>query len=167
MGFGDMEAFNKALLAKQLWRLITNPSSLVSQVLGARYYPHGKALDATLGPRPSYTWYSICGAKDIILAGTRWLVGNGTSIDIYGNLDGFRRWILRLRTFAVITMKPENPSVTKVGDLIDHENKAWHEELIREIFVAYDVESILSIPLSEKWPNDKLVCTIHRMGYFQ
>lgn len=82
MGFRDMEAFNKALLAKQLRRLITNPSSLVCQVLGARYYPYGRALDATLGPWPSYTWCSIWGAKDIILAGTCWLVVNGTSIHI-------------------------------------------------------------------------------------
>lgn len=66
----------------------------------------------------------------------------------------------------MITMKSENPSVTKVGDLIDYDNKAWHEELIREIFVPYDVESILSIRLSEQWPNDKLVWHYTSNGIF-
>jgi len=51
IGFRDMKSFNKALLAKQLWSLITHPSSLVSQVLGAKYFPNGPILDATLGPR--------------------------------------------------------------------------------------------------------------------
>ncbi|GAU40964.1 hypothetical protein TSUD_187210 [Trifolium subterraneum] len=41
MGFRDLRAFNEALLAKQGWRLITQPTSLVAQVLKAKYYPKG------------------------------------------------------------------------------------------------------------------------------
>ncbi|KAL0297948.1 UNVERIFIED_CONTAM: hypothetical protein Sangu_2462500 [Sesamum angustifolium] len=39
LGFRSLEAFNVAMLAKQLWRLITKPQCLLSQALRAKYYP--------------------------------------------------------------------------------------------------------------------------------
>lgn len=37
MGFRRLEAFNKALIAKQTWRIMTNPESLVASIHKARY----------------------------------------------------------------------------------------------------------------------------------
>ena len=39
LGFKDLQLFNKALLAKQVWKLITQPNLLVSKVLKEKYYP--------------------------------------------------------------------------------------------------------------------------------
>ena len=73
--------------------------------------------------------------KDVLVAGTRWLVGNGNQIDIWGS-----RWLPRPKSFAVITAKPENPPGTKVRDLIDYANFTWREDLIRDTFIPYDAE---------------------------
>lgn len=54
LGFRHMESFNKALLAKQLWRLISNPESLVARVLKARYFKDQDIMEASLGSNPSY-----------------------------------------------------------------------------------------------------------------
>lgn len=59
MGFRDLIDFNKALLAKQIWRIILYPDSLVAKVLKARYFKHTDIMDATLGSNPSYIWRSI------------------------------------------------------------------------------------------------------------
>ena len=54
MGFRNLQAFKLAMLAKQGWRLLMNPNSLVARVYKAKYYPHGGVLNASLGSRPSY-----------------------------------------------------------------------------------------------------------------
>ncbi|KAL0449472.1 UNVERIFIED_CONTAM: putative mitochondrial protein [Sesamum latifolium] len=82
LGFRSLKAFNKAMLAKQLWRLITKLQCLLSQVLKAKYYPSTSSLEAKVGYRPSLTWRSIINSKDIITAGSRWAIGSGTSIKI-------------------------------------------------------------------------------------
>ncbi|GJU09942.1 reverse transcriptase [Tanacetum coccineum] len=83
MGFRHMKAFNKALLAKQCWRLITMEKSLPARILKARYYPRNSLLDARIGYRSSFVWRSLCSAQDIIRRGQRWNVGNGIKVRIW------------------------------------------------------------------------------------
>lgn len=46
LGFHNLQDFNMVLLAKQLWRLITQPNLMMSKVLKAKYYPSGGILNA-------------------------------------------------------------------------------------------------------------------------
>ncbi|KAL0459962.1 UNVERIFIED_CONTAM: putative mitochondrial protein [Sesamum latifolium] len=68
LGFRNLEASNLALLAKQLWRLLSRPDSLISRVLRAKYFPHSHLFDARLGARPSFTWRSIMAAMALFWA---------------------------------------------------------------------------------------------------
>jgi hypothetical protein len=51
MGFLDMECFNLALLAKQVWRLLAEPESMCARVPRAKYFPSGDLLNAVLKKR--------------------------------------------------------------------------------------------------------------------
>ena len=59
MGFKDLKVFNDALLGRQAWRLLREPSSLLARVMKAKYYPHCDFLEASLGHSCSYSWSSI------------------------------------------------------------------------------------------------------------
>ena len=82
MGFKDLKAFNLALLAKQGWRIIQNPDSLLHRVLKAKYFKSTSFLEAQLGSNPSYTWRSLMEAKSIVERGMRWSIGNGRSVNV-------------------------------------------------------------------------------------
>ncbi|KAF5445540.1 hypothetical protein F2P56_034586 [Juglans regia] len=49
LGFGDLRCFNLALLSKQGWRILQNPTSLVAQVLKQKYFNKGDLLEAKFG----------------------------------------------------------------------------------------------------------------------
>ncbi|KAK9666078.1 hypothetical protein RND81_14G158900 [Saponaria officinalis] len=59
LGFRHLEDFNTSMLAKQLWRLLKHPNTLVARLMKARYYPTTSPLEASVGHHPSYTWRSI------------------------------------------------------------------------------------------------------------
>jgi hypothetical protein len=85
MGFRDLVLFNKAMLAKQGWRILQNPSSLMTTIIKAKYFPHGDFLNASLGNKPSFAWRSIWHAKELLSQGLLWRVGDGQSIKIWGD----------------------------------------------------------------------------------
>ncbi|KAK4383356.1 putative mitochondrial protein [Sesamum angolense] len=69
LGFRNLEAFNLALLGKQLRHLLSRLESLVSKVLKAKYYPRIHLFEAQIGTRPSYTWRSLFAAFELLKAG--------------------------------------------------------------------------------------------------
>ncbi|KAL0442132.1 UNVERIFIED_CONTAM: putative mitochondrial protein [Sesamum radiatum] len=76
--FPDLLAFNQAMLAKQLWLIISNPTSLAARILKALYFPNTSILEAKIGYRPSYAWRSISSAIPLICAGLQWRIGSGS-----------------------------------------------------------------------------------------
>ena len=111
MGFRNLQAFNLAMLAKQRWRLLSNPHSLVTRIYKAKYYLHGDVLNSQLGSNPSYAWRSIFNSLEVIKRGTRWKVGNGKVIHICED-----KWLPTPSTYTIISP----PRI-----LIDSESRRW------------------------------------------
>lgn len=54
LNFRDLEVFNKALVAKQVWRCLQNPNLLASCVMQSKYFPDSNILDADNEAKSSY-----------------------------------------------------------------------------------------------------------------
>ncbi|KAG8474149.1 hypothetical protein CXB51_033836 [Gossypium anomalum] len=85
MGFRDLFLFNKAFLAKQVWRLLTQSECLLSKVFKSRYYPYADILSIKIRSYPSLTWRSICGARDLFDDELLWRIGNGAKVNIWND----------------------------------------------------------------------------------
>ncbi|CAA0394673.1 unnamed protein product [Arabidopsis thaliana] len=83
LGFKDLQKFNKALLAKQAWRILKNPSSLLARLYKTLYYPTSSYLQALNGSAASYGWRSIQEGKTILQQGLRVRIGNGENTKIW------------------------------------------------------------------------------------
>ena len=66
MGFRDLQLFNKALLARQGWRILQHPNSLVYRFLKAKYFPHTSFLEALIPNNVSYIWWSLCESRHVL-----------------------------------------------------------------------------------------------------
>lgn len=82
MGFRNIKEFDDALLAKQYWHLICDPSSLWAQFLKAQYFPTCSFLEANKGDRTSWTWSSLLMGRDLLLNGTHWKIMRGKDVRV-------------------------------------------------------------------------------------
>jgi hypothetical protein len=140
MGFRDLESFNLALLAKQIWRLLLEPDSLCARVLRARYYPDVKLLNAKLKSGSSFTWQSILAGLKCFKQGYIWRVGDGSQINIWED-----HWTPSSHNLRIMTPRGNN-LITTVEELINPITGYWDEELIRDLFWPVDVNRIFQIP---------------------
>lgn len=59
LGFCELVNFNQALLAKQGWRSLGFPNSLIARMFKACYFLDSDFVHAQVGSTPSFTWQPI------------------------------------------------------------------------------------------------------------
>lgn len=98
LGFKDFIIFNQALIAKQAWRLLSDPFSLTGRPLKYKYHKGTDFLHAQTGKGSSAIWQSIIWGRDSLLLGLRWQVGDGQKIRIFQD-----PWFPRPNSFRPVT----------------------------------------------------------------
>ena len=161
MGFRDLQLFNKALLARQGWRLLQQPQALVTRFLKARYFPNTSFLEARLSGNVSYIWRSIYESRKVLRSSLRWRVGTRTGINVWNDA-----WLPCPSTFKVITPVRVLDIGATVDSLIDENLMCWNVNLLKEVFLPRDMKVIQQIPLSLRRPCDKLIWTGTSNGKF-
>ena len=143
LGFRDLHSFNMAMLARQGWRLLQNPSSICARALEAKYHPGRSIIEAPPQNGMSYAWRNILKGVQLLKKGITWRVGDGRNINIWKD-----PWLPRGITRRVITLQGRN-LVTRVAELIDPITNGWDKDLVCQTFNAEDAKIILQIPIYE------------------
>jgi hypothetical protein len=152
LGFHDLELSNLALLAKQGWRLLQQPNTLVAKIFREKYYPQGNFLEANLGRRSSYAWRSIWNARPLLEDGLIWRVGNGESIQIWGD-----RWIPSKGSHWIQSPVQTLPMDAKVSALLDLDTGWWKIDLVNALFNAEEAKAICGMAVCPQRMKDQLV----------
>lgn len=152
LDFCHLQDFNKAMLAKQGWRLLTKPESLCARVLKHRYYRNTDFLHVTKGHNSSFSWQSIIEGHIVLRYGVQWRIGNGEWVNAW--LDPWIPGDLNLRPYGPM---PEGGENVRVVDLIDWSAGCWCREVLQNHFIQADIERICSIILSLLAEEDKIM----------
>nr|XP_023875263.1 uncharacterized protein LOC111987752 [Quercus suber] len=113
------------------------------------------------GYNPSYAWRSIHSSLEVIRRGTRWRVGNGKMIHIWED-----KWLPTPTTYKPISPPCFFDDFPMVSALIDLDTKRWKADLVKTIFLPFEADTILSIPLCYSLPDDKLIWLGNTKGAF-
>ncbi|KAA3482034.1 RNA-directed DNA polymerase, related [Gossypium australe] len=104
LGFHNLDKFNIALLAKQGWRLVNFPNSLLSRVLKAKYYQKFGFYQCSIG-KFTFAYLEEVGTRD--------------RISVWDDL-----WILEAENDR-LQNETNNENIKSVSDLIDADNRKW------------------------------------------
>ena len=113
-------------------------------------------MEAKLGYRPSYVWRSLLAARDVILEGTQWRVGDGTKIEVSS-----LRWLSHKPVFM-----GEEMLSAKVSEFIDTNTWQWNRLKVCETFAPRTRKEILAIPLNRSCSRDCLIWKENRRHEF-
>ena len=144
MGFKDLALHNDAILAKQVWCLLHNKTSLFYKVFKARFFPNYSIMEATDSRSGSYAWRSLLMGRDVLQRGARWQVGNGRTIKIWHH-----GWIPRKNSPFMASYQIESMGEAMVSSLIKESSRQWNEELIDSIFSHEEAALIKKIYIFE------------------
>ena len=141
MGFKDLEKFNEVMLAKQVWRLLTDHTSLFYRVFSSKYFPNGSILDAKPSSG-SYAWQSIVKALPLIKSCVLWMVRDGKQIKFFGE-----RWLPGEEPAKVISPSNSISTDWTVSRLLVPNGASWNNQLVDAMFLPFEAQRIKGIPI--------------------
>jgi hypothetical protein len=159
MGFRDFQLFNQAMLAKQGWRLLSNPNSLCAKVLKGKYYHDTNFLEARTKRNSSHVWRAILHGREVLKEGLIKRVGDGSTIRAFED-----PWIPANFSRKPLARRNET-TITMVDELIDDVAGEWIEDKVYGNFITTDARASCSIPLGRN-AEDTWAWTYEKSGIF-
>ena len=74
------------------------------------------------------------------------------------------KWLPTPITYKVISHTQDFDDYPMVSSLINDDSKSWKVNLVRELFLPFEAETILRILLSFSLPDDKIIWVGSRRG---
>jgi hypothetical protein len=164
LGFRDIEPFNLALLARQAWRVLQEPTSLSARVLKAIYFESSDFLSAQLGSSPSRIWRAILDGRDVLKQGLIRRIGTGDDTKVWS-----MNWIPRDGLMQPVCYTSDTPPAM-VSELINQTTKTWDMQALKRHLLPVDWEHVMRIPLMTRRQAGGKISghgTMKKQGYSQ
>lgn len=102
----------------------------------------------------------IC-AKDLLKDRIRWRVDNEKNLRIWGD-----KWLLSPSSFKIQSPTKNLHDTTLVKELLGDGGSGWNIPLVLNTFWSEEAEFILSILISKRGGEDKLIWGLNSKGIF-
>ncbi|KAL5560692.1 hypothetical protein UlMin_036903 [Ulmus minor] len=154
-----LRLFNRAILAKQAWRIHTQPTSLAARVLKGFYFHKSSFLQIKANSSSSFVWRSILWGRELYKQGLRLKIGSGQDTYIYHDY-----WLPRDGVFKISSSQVLG-NFEKFSSLITTTG-VWDSTLIRASFHEDEADAILSLPLPRRTTPDTLLWHYNKSGHY-
>ena len=119
--------------------LVHQKDTLQFKVFKVKFFPDGTIFYAGVPTNCSYAWQSTLQAREVILRGAIWRVGDGASINIWEH-----RW-LPFTTSSKVLSPRGNTNVVWVKELMVPNSSVWDLDLLDRTFIPCEAEEIKRI----------------------
>ncbi|XP_074323028.1 uncharacterized protein LOC141659976 [Apium graveolens] len=161
LGFRDLHGFNLALLGKQVWRICSNPDSLVARLFKARYFLSNHILNAKKGSGSSFEWNGIWEAKEQLKKGFRWILGDGKDIRIFHD-----PWLRGKGDYCVEDNHLNGIRNESVSCYFRPQTNDWDVHKVQRDFHDSDVQLILQTRIPQNRARDKVAWMASNTGEY-
>lgn len=160
LGFREIVQFNDALLAKQSWRILKNPNSLLARILLAKYCVHSPFLKVPTAASVSHGWRGLLVGRDLLKKGLGWSLGSGSEIKVWNE-----PWLSTSE--PLVPMGPPTRETYNwcVNKLVLPGTNDWDVAAIRSILPHYEATIQKLIP-SALGASDELVWLPNTSGVY-
>ncbi|CAN1315043.1 Transposon TX1 uncharacterized 149 kDa protein [Linum perenne] len=161
LGFRSFQSFNQALLAKQSWRILTQPELLISRLYKGKYFQSTTFLKARKRARPSNGWQGILHGRDLLLSGLIVQLGSHPTLSIFE-----RNWVPGPRGPGLPVPRLSSSQIAHIQISALICDGSWNLSLLRDLFEASSVQAISSIPIPVTPQGDKDVWFFSPTGQY-
>ena len=142
LGFRTFENFNKAMITKLAWWVLSDRDSFCVKVIKVKYKVGNNWLRSDPAKSASFTWKGVESAKPLMARGACKLVGSGDRILVWDD-----PWIPSLPSFLPHPAVPSNSiQCLVVSQLMNHSKTAWDLGKQKFMFDDETIKAILNIP---------------------
>jgi hypothetical protein len=149
------------MIAKQDWNIMTKPHTLVAEIYKAMHFPNSSFFDSKIGHNLSYAWRGIWKAREVLMHGCRWCIGNGTSIKVMG-----KPWLRGVEGAWIPSPQSQGVHNLTIHDLMMTNMKMWDKKKIEFLFLLNVANRILETPLFDMIEEDKLIWIDNPQGLY-
>ena len=160
LGFRDIQDFNKALLGKLAWKLLTKQDCLLSRILLGKYCHADSFLRVPCSSSASHGWRGITAGRDVIIQHLGKMIGNGNSTKLW-----HEPWLSVSTPTSISGPVTIDEKDLKVSDIMTRETRMWNKEALLK-HLPHLVEEILFIQPSSTGPEDGYVWLLNPSGEY-
>ncbi|XP_038972762.1 uncharacterized protein LOC120104924 [Phoenix dactylifera] len=144
LGVHSLLERREALVARHAARFLLEPQGLWSRVMAARFGRGGSEV-ARSGRRTSFMWREIVRYLPTVSANTRWLIGDGRSVDVTDD-----PWVdtLPLRCWPTM-VDTEAAEGLRVCDLLAPGRTEWDDTRLHQLFGTHLAARVRSLPVPD------------------
>ncbi|KAL4280495.1 hypothetical protein GQ457_03G017750 [Hibiscus cannabinus] len=160
MGFKDLHLFNIALLGKQLWRLLSEPGSLLYRTFRPKYFPDGDLLHASVPARSSFAWKGLHCALSRLRDGFFWTLGVDRQVRMFRD-----RWGGFSPVAITDSSVDDEELPIRCRDFMVLGQPLWDRSKLSACLSSADVKKIVEVPISSG-RVDTLIWGDHDSGLY-